>query len=43
MRLVCQSDPFAEGFYLAMGMSRIGERASASIPGRKLPLLEMTL
>ena len=39
-RLVVQSDPYAEGFYLKMGMVRIGERASDSIPGRTLPLLE---
>ncbi|MEC9343459.1 MAG: GNAT family N-acetyltransferase [Pseudomonadota bacterium] len=42
-RLLCQSDPFAEGFYLAMGMARIGERESGSLPGRMLPLLEMQL
>jgi GNAT superfamily N-acetyltransferase len=38
-RLVIQSDPYAEPFYLAMGARRIGERESASIPGRRLPLL----
>ena len=42
-RLLCQSDPFAEGFYIAMGMRRVGERASSSIAGRMLPLLEMAL
>ena len=39
-RLVVQSDPYAEGFYLKMGMVRTGERPSDSIPGRTLPLLE---
>ena len=42
-RLVIQSDPNALGFYEAMGAIRIGERASDSIPGRSLPLLEMKL
>ena len=37
--LLIESDPHAEGFYLAMGAVRIGERASAS--GRSLPLLEV--
>ena len=37
-----ESDPHAEGFYLKMGMKRIGEKES-SIPGRKLPILEMEL
>ena len=41
--LVIQSDPFAEGFYLAAGAVRVGERPSASIPGRILPLLEVEL
>ncbi|MEM7464564.1 MAG: GNAT family N-acetyltransferase [Pseudomonadota bacterium] len=40
-KLVCQSDPFAEGFYKAMGMVRTGERASDSVRGRMLPVLEM--
>ena len=35
--LLIESDPNAEGFYLAMGAARIGQRASAS--GRLLPLL----
>jgi GNAT superfamily N-acetyltransferase len=35
--LLIESDPNAEGFYLAMGAERIGERDSAS--GRALPLL----
>mgnify|MGYP005871312519 CR=1 FL=1 len=33
------SDPFAEGFYLAMGAVRIGEAPSGAIPGRMLPRL----
>jgi GNAT superfamily N-acetyltransferase len=35
------SDPNAEAFYLARGAHRVGEIASASIPGRDLPLLEL--
>lgn len=42
-RLLIQSDPFAERFYLAAGARRTGERASASIPGRMLPMLELDL
>ena len=42
-RLVIQSDPNALGFYEAMGAVKIGERASDSIPGRRLPLLEVEL
>ncbi len=37
--LLIESDPHAEGFYLAMGATRIGERRSSS--GRSLPLLRM--
>jgi GNAT superfamily N-acetyltransferase len=33
------SDPFAEGFYLAMGATRVGSVPSGSIPGRELPRL----
>jgi hypothetical protein len=33
------SDRHAEGFYRAMGMRRIGEAPSGSIPGRMLPRL----
>jgi GNAT superfamily N-acetyltransferase len=39
--IVIQSDPHAEGFYRAMGAERVGERASASIPGRLLPVLRL--
>jgi ribosomal protein S18 acetylase RimI-like enzyme len=38
-RLEVDSDPHAEAFYLAMGMRRVGEAPSGSIPGRMLPRL----
>lgn len=38
-----ESDPFAEAFYEFMGMVRIGEVASGSIPGRVLPHMELRL
>jgi GNAT superfamily N-acetyltransferase len=38
-RLEVDSDPHAEGFYLAMGMRRTGQAASGSIAGRMLPHL----
>lgn len=41
--LVIQADPNAEAFYRAMGGRRVGELASASIPGRTLPLMELDL
>ncbi len=41
--LMIDADPGAEGFYLNMGARRTGERASSSIPGRMLPLLEYAL
>jgi GNAT superfamily N-acetyltransferase len=34
-----QSDPHAEGFYLAMGAARCGESESTVTPGRMLPLM----
>lgn len=37
LRLIVQGDPHAEAFYLAAGGVRVGERPSASIPGRMLP------
>ena len=37
------SDPFAEGFYKAMGAVRVGEAPSGSIPGRVLPRMIKTL
>lgn len=41
--LVIQSDPHATRFYESMGANVVGSRASASIPGRTLPLLELPL
>jgi GrpB-like predicted nucleotidyltransferase (UPF0157 family)/GNAT superfamily N-acetyltransferase len=38
-RIRIESDPFAEGFYLAMGATGAGEVRSQSIPDRSLPLL----
>jgi GNAT superfamily N-acetyltransferase len=32
------AEPFAEGFYRAMGAERVGQTASGSIPGRTLPV-----
>ena len=40
--LSIDSDPFAEGFYLAMGATRVGSTPSGSIPGRVLPRLDFT-
>lgn len=37
------AEPFAEGFYLRMGAERVGEIASASIPGRMLPRLRIRI
>ncbi|MEV0973164.1 GNAT family N-acetyltransferase [Microtetraspora glauca] len=42
-RLTIDADPNAEAFYLAMGAVRIGGTPSGSIPGRVLPLLEVTV
>jgi len=42
-RLIIQADPNAVEFYRAAGAVVVGERASASIPGRTLPLLEIEL
>lgn len=41
--LVIQGDPNARLFYEACGAVRIGSSASASIPGRSLPLFELAL
>ncbi len=38
-RLLVQSDPNAEGFYLRLGAERIGEVPSRVQPGRSLPFL----
>lgn len=40
-RLRIEAEPYAEGFYLAMGAERIGETPSGSVPGRVLPLLQV--
>lgn len=42
-RLCCDADPGAEAFYRRMGMARIGDAASGSIPGRRLPRLAKPL
>ena len=42
-RLEVDSDPHAEGFYRVMGMTRVGEAPSGSIPGRMLPRLAKNL
>jgi GNAT superfamily N-acetyltransferase len=42
-RLRIESDPYAEAFYLRMGAVQVGERPSASVPGRSLRVLEVTL
>ena len=41
--MTIQSDPHAEGFYLAMGATRTGELESTVTPGRMLPLLRYAL
>jgi GNAT superfamily N-acetyltransferase len=41
--MVWQSDPQAEGFYLAMGAQRAGESASTVMPERMLPLMRFQL
>ena len=41
--LVVQSDPHAEPFYLAAGGRPAGRRASGSVPGRSLPVIEFRL
>jgi GrpB-like predicted nucleotidyltransferase (UPF0157 family)/GNAT superfamily N-acetyltransferase len=38
-----ESDPFAEGFYMAMGATRVGDVPSHSIPDRTLPLLSFDM
>lgn len=42
-RLIVESDPDAEPFYVRMGMQRFGERESTLRAGRMLPLLTLTL
>jgi GNAT superfamily N-acetyltransferase len=41
--MVWQSDPQAEGFYLAMGGQRAGESESTVTPGRMLPFMRFRL
>jgi GNAT superfamily N-acetyltransferase len=41
--MVWQSDPQAEGFYLAMGAQRAGVTESMVMPGRMLPLMRFRL
>lgn len=41
--MIIQGDPNATRFYRAAGGRQIGERPSASIPGRSLPLFELDL
>jgi len=41
--MLITSDPFAEGFYLAMGAERIGVIPSSLRPGRELPLMRFGL
>jgi GNAT superfamily N-acetyltransferase len=38
-----ESDPGAEGFYLAHGARRVGTVPSGSVAGRELPLLELPI
>lgn len=40
--LMIDADPNAEGFYLKMGAERVGETPSGSLPGRVLPLLQVS-
>jgi N-acetylglutamate synthase-like GNAT family acetyltransferase len=42
-RIRIESDPFAEGFYTAVGATRVGDVRSQSIPGRSLPLLSFDM
>jgi GNAT superfamily N-acetyltransferase len=42
-RLTLEADPAAEPFYLAMGARRCGMVPSGSIPGRVIPLLEVSI
>ena len=41
--LVVEADPNAREFYFSCGGRQIGTVPSGSIPGRRLPLIEMTL
>lgn len=41
--LEIQGDPHAAQFYQRVGAARVGERESASVPGRMLPLFEIAI
>ena len=41
--MIIQGDPNAKNFYLKVGAKLIGERESASIPGRYLPVFIINL
>lgn len=41
--VMVDSDPQAEGFYRRAGFIRVGDAASGSIPGRRLPRLRHDL
>jgi GNAT superfamily N-acetyltransferase len=41
--LKIEAEPNAEGFYRRMGAERIGETPSGSIPGRMLPLMQVSV
>ncbi len=43
LRILIQSDPYADAFYSALGAIRVGQRESESIAGRFLPLLEISI
>ncbi|MEQ8398745.1 GNAT family N-acetyltransferase [Thalassobaculum sp.] len=42
-RIVLNSDPYAEAFYLRLGAVRIGDHPVAEIPGRVLPRMAFSL
>ena len=42
-RFTIASDPYAEGFYVKMGATRVGERESKIKKGFFLPLLEFSI
>jgi GNAT superfamily N-acetyltransferase len=42
-RLDIGAEPNAEGFYRRMGAERVGSMPSGSIPGRVLPLMQVTI
>ena len=42
-RMTIEADPDAEPFYRRMGAAVVGQSPSGSIPGRMLPLLELSL